>query len=159
MSFVNMMGNDRWTDLDINRRVQAIIRSQFTAEDELKAARLARQATKTDTEQAFIEAVDSAIAAALAEGHDARVDMELLAQVLNIEECQRIVAIPITEPVLDEQGAVTNQDQIDLETTVRANCQAQIDAASPEVLALVALRNPKPEPAPETELEIQEQQT
>lgn len=151
MSFVNMMGNDRWTDLDINWRVQAIIRSQFTAEDELKAARLARQATKTDSEAAFIASVDSAIAAALAEGHDARADMALLSQALNIEECQRIVAIPISDPVLDEQGAVTNQDQIDLETTVRANCQSQIDAASPEVLALVALRNPKPEPAPETE--------
>lgn len=151
MSFVNMMGNDRWTDLDINRRVQAIIRSQFTAEDELKAARLVRQATKTDAEQAFIESVDATIEAALSEGHDARADMELLAQVLNIEECIRIVAIQITEPVLDEQGAVTNQDQIDIETTVRANCQSQIEVASPEVMALVALRNPKPEPAPETE--------
>ena len=145
MSFVNLYANDRWSDLDINRRVQALIRTMFTQEDELKAARLDRKAVKSDADTAFIASVDSAVTAALAEGVAARADMALLTQALNIEECMRIVAIPIVEPVLDDQGAVTNQERIDFETTIRANCQLQIDAASPEVLALVALRNPVPE--------------
>ena len=144
-SFINLMASDVWTDQDINRRVQALIRSQFTAEDELKAARLARQSSKSGPEIEFIASVDAAIAAALDEGHAARTDMALLTQAMNVEECQRILAVEPLAPEYDEAGQIDNQPRLDLEATIRANCQAQIDAASPEVLALVALRNPVPE--------------
>lgn len=142
MSFINMLANDVWSDQDISRRVQGMIRSKFTQEDELKAARLARKEDKTESEVAFIREVDATIAAALQEGHSAKIDMDLLSKALNIEECQRIVAIPIPEQVFDEDNQVINQTQIDIHLRVAKNCQDVIDSASKEVLALIALRNP-----------------
>lgn len=142
MSFINMLANDVWSDQDISRRVQGMIRSKFTQEDELKAARLARTEPKTESEVAFIREVDATIAAALQEGRSAERDMELLRKALNIEECQRIVAIPIPEQVFDDGNQVINQTQIDNHLIVTKNCQAVIDSASKEVLALIALRNP-----------------
>ena len=144
MSFVNMMGNDRWTDLDINRRVQAIVRSQFTAEDELKAARLVRQSSKSGPEIEFIASVDAAIAAALDEGHAARTDMALLQGALDVENAQRRLARPELEHVLDESGNLTNQAELDQDAAERAAANAEIAAASPEVMDLVSLRNPAP---------------
>ena len=143
-SFVNLMGNDVWSPLDISRRVQAIIRSQFTQEDELKAARLARQATKTDAEAAFIASVDAAIASALAEGAAARSDMALLNFVLQVEQAMRILAAPPVEQVLDANGQVTNAAGLAYDNATRVSAQAEIDAASDPVKALVALRNPAP---------------
>ncbi len=144
MSFINMMVSDYWSDLDINRRVQSLIRFQFTAEDELKAARLARQETKTDAEAAFIASVDAAITAALTEGATARSDMALLKDVLHVEDCMRIVALSAIPPALDDQGAVTNQDSIDADVAAKSAAQAVIDAASDPVKSLVAERNPAP---------------
>lgn len=143
-SFVNLMASDVWSDLDISRRVQALIRSAFTAEDELKAARLARQETKTDAEAAFIASVDAAITAALTEGATARSDMALLKDVLHVEDCMRIVALSAIPPALDDQGAVTNQDSIDADVAAKSAAQAVIDAASDPVKSLVAERNPAP---------------
>lgn len=140
MSFINMLANDVWSDSDISRKVQALIRSKFSQEDELKAARLARQENKTDAENTFIVSVDSTIASALAEGKAAREDMALLTQVLNVEECKRILSLPEVEPILDEQGVVTNQAVIDVFKIVAENCQATIDAASQEVKDLLTLR-------------------
>ena len=143
-SFINLMASDVWTDQDINRRVQALIRSQFTAEDELKAARLARQATKTDAEAAFIASVDAAIASALAEGAAARADMVLLQGALDVENAQRRLARPEIEHVLDESGNLTNQAELDQDAAERAAANAELVAASPEVMDLVSLRNPAP---------------
>ena len=143
-SFVNLMASDVWSDLDISRRVQALIRSAFTAEDELKAARLARQETKTDAEAAFIASVDAAITAALTEGATARSDMALLKDVLHVEDCMRIVALSAIPPALDDQGAVTNQDSIDADVAAKSAAQAVIYAASDPVKSLVAERNPAP---------------
>lgn len=141
MSFVNLLANDVWSEIDIGRKVQAIIRSRFSQEDELKAARLDRQDVKTDADAVFIASVDSAISSALEEGRAARADMALLNKALAIEECKRILSLPEVEPILDEQGNVTNQRVIDATETVRASCQANVDSASTDVMDLVALRN------------------
>ena len=126
MSFVNLLANDVWSSLDINRRVQALVRTQFTAEDELKAARLARQESRTDADEAFIASVDAAIAAALSEGVAARADMALLTQVMAVEYCHHIVG----SSLFDDEA--------------KASAQATIDAASAAVKALVEQRKPVP---------------
>lgn len=144
-SFVNMMASDIWSDQDINRRVQSLIRSRFTQEDELKAARLSRQETKTETESAFISSVDDAIDAALTEGHNARVDRDLLNLVLGVEAQMRVLSQPVLQPVLGEDFQVSNQEDIDLDSVARVEAQAHIDAASVEVMDWVNLRNPPSE--------------
>lgn len=127
MSFVNLMGFDLWSEADIAGRVQAMIRSRYNEQDELKAARLARKADTTAAEQAYVAEVDGWIAACVAEGRQARQDTALLAQVLPVEAAQRrleqyrlVDGKPaVTEekpvmgedgfPVLDEDGNVTTE--------------------------------------------------
>lgn len=151
MSFVNMMANDVWSSADIDNKVQALIRSRFSAEDELKAARLARLANPTTEEQAFVADVDGWIAACVQEGRQARADMVLLLEVFDVEAAERRLALPVVEPELDEGGNVTNQDTINSDQAERAAAQAEVDAASPEVMHWVDLRRP-PQPEPEPEL-------
>jgi hypothetical protein len=147
MSFINMMANDVWTDADIDNRVRALIRSKVSAEDELKAARLARAASRSADDTAFIEFVDASIQAAVDEGRAASADMALLRQVFDVEAAMRRVAMPVVEPVIDDDGNVTNQDAIDADQEERATAQLVIDAASPEAAELIEQRNP-PEPEP-----------
>ena len=139
---VNLMASEVWSDADINMRVQAIIRYQVTQEDEMKAARLDRKPSKDSTDIAFIAGVDAVITSAVAEGRQARTDMTLLDQVLRLEQATIRLSSPVIEPELDDQGNVTNQVIIDVDTAVRTKYQDMIDTASTEVKSLFDLRNP-----------------
>ena len=139
---VNLMASEVWSDADINMRVQAIIRYQVTQEDEMKAARLDRKPSKDSTDIAFIASVDAVITSAVAEGRQARTGMILLDQVLRLEQATARLSHPVIEPELDDQGNVTNQLIIDVDTAVRTKYQDMIDTASTEVRALFDLRNP-----------------
>lgn len=144
MSFIEMMASDVWSSADIDNKVQALIRSRYSAQDELKASRLARTPNPSETEAAFVVSVDSWIAECVAEGRAARADMALLAQVLELEVHKRRLAMPLVEPVLDEEETITNQDALDADAAERAAAQALLDAASPEAKELFDLRNPLP---------------
>lgn len=146
MSFVDMYANDVWSQADIDNKVQAMIRSRYSENDELKAARLAR----SGDDPAFVAAVDEWIASCVAEGRHARDDMTLLLQVFDVEAAERRLSLPVVEPELDEQGNVINQEAIDQDTAEREVAQAVIDVASPEVMQWVDTRRPpEPEPVPE----------
>ena len=149
MSFIDMTANDVWSSADIDNKVQALIRSRYSAQDELKASRLARTPNPSETDAAFVVSVDSWIAECVAEGRAARTDMALLVQVLDLEVHKRRLDMPLVEPVLDEEEAITNQDALDADTAERAAAQAVLDAASPEAKELFDLRNPQP-PVEET---------
>lgn len=149
MSFIDMMASDVWSSGDIDNKVQALIRSRYSAQDELKASRLARTPNPSETDAAFVVSVDSWIAECVAEGRAARTDMALLVQVLELEVHKRRLDMPLVEPVLDEEEAITNQDALDADTAERAAAQALLDAASPEAKELFDLRNPQP-PVEET---------
>lgn len=97
-SFVNQLASDVWTDADIQNRVQAIIRAEVSAEDELKAARLHRQGERTDDENDFIVRVDTVISAAVVQGRAARADMALLQDALDYESG---LAMEVSQDVLD----------------------------------------------------------
>lgn len=146
MSFVDLMGNDVWSPADIDARVAQLIRSQYSSDDELKAARLARKADQAPEDVAFVEAVDAWIAQCVQEGRDARADMALLAQVFPMEDAKRRLDQPIVEPEYDEDGNLMNEDAILRDEAERATAQAVLDDASPEAQALFALRNPPPPP-------------
>lgn len=149
MSFVDLMGDDVWSPADIDARVAQLIRSQYSADDELKAARLARKATPTSEDTAFVAAVDQWIVQCVQEGRDASADMALLAQVFPMEDAQRRLDQPIVEPEYDEDGNLINEDAVLQDEAERAAAQAVLDDASPEATALFDLRNPTPPPLPE----------
>jgi hypothetical protein len=90
MSFVDLMANDVWTDADIVRRTEAIVRGQFSAEDEQILNRkvmgqVLGQYTLTADEQAELGAFAAATEAARQQGAAARADMALLAQAMDVE--------------------------------------------------------------------------
>ena len=136
MSFVNLMASDVWSSADIDAKVQALIRSRYSENDELKAARLAR----TGEDPAFVAAVDAWIAECVQQGRDARADMALLAQVFPLEDAARRLAQPVVEPELGEEGEVLNQDAIDQDAAERVAAQAVMDAGSAEALGLFKQR-------------------
>jgi len=82
MSFVNLMASDVWSGADIDSKVQALLRSRYSENDELKASRLARMGSDAD----FVAAVDAWIAECVQQGREARADMDLLSKVLAHEQ-------------------------------------------------------------------------
>jgi hypothetical protein len=144
MSFVNLMANDSWSNNDIHNKVQALIRSKYNQQDELKASRLARTANTTQAEQAFVVEVDTWIADCVTQGRNARDDMQLLAQVFVVEKAAQRLKLPVLEPLLDEFGTVVNQAEIDADTAERESAQQTFDSAGIPVRELFDLRNPAP---------------
>lgn len=161
MSFVDLMGNDVWSPSDIDARVALQIRSRFSADDELKAARLARKAEQEPEDSAFIADVDAWIAVCVEEGRQARADMALLSEVFVMEAAQRRLDLPAlvaTEAVDgDKTPSSPSAEEIERDAAERAEAQAIIDAASPEARALFDLRNPPRPSAEETEIIAGEQ--
>ena len=136
MSFIDMYANDVWSSADIDAKVQAMIRSRYSENDELKAARLARSGDDPD----FVAAVDAWIAECVQEGRDARADMATLLQVFDVEAAERRLAQPELDP--EDEGYEQDQEE-------RTAAQAVIDAASPEVMQWVEARRPESQPEPE----------
>lgn len=148
MSFIDLMASDVWSSADIDNKVQSLIRSRYSENDELKASRLARKPDQSESDLAFVAGVDSWIADCVQQGTDARADMALLEEVLPMEDAARRLAMPVVEPELNEDGEVTNQEAVDADIAQRADAQAVLDDASPEAKALYEQRNPPaPEPA------------
>lgn len=160
MSFVNLMASDLWTEADIVRRTEAMIASEFSPEAE---AILNRKSTGqalgmyvlSPEEQAELARYSEVAEAARLEGVAARADMALLVRTLPVEEAFLRLERPEVEPVLDDDGAITNQAEIDADQAERAEAQTVIDAADAEVLALIVLRgriaeqDTRPEEEPE----------
>jgi hypothetical protein len=144
MSFVDLMANDVWSPADIDSRVAQLIRSQYSSDDELKAARLARKADQTPGDVAFVAAVDAWIAQCVQEGSDARADMALLAQVFPMEDAKRRLDQPTVQPEYDEDGNLLNEDAVLQDEAERVEAQEVIDGASSDAKTLFDLRNPPP---------------
>lgn len=129
VSFIDLMANDVWSEADIIRRAEAMIRSEFPAEIETIlnrkiAGAMIGEYVLTEDEQADVARYKIVAQQAQIEGAAARADMALLADVMAHEAALRRLAEP------------------DLADEERAAVQALVDAASPEVLSLYALRNP-----------------
>ena len=145
MSFVNLMANDVWSDADILRRTESMIRSEFSqdAETILNRKVMGMQLgtyTPTEEEMAELARYNSTVLAAQAEGVQARIDMALLNQVFPLEDAQRRLdrmsltvawdrlQLPVVEPIIDEiTQAVTNAAEIAQDTMERAMAQSAID--------------------------------
>jgi len=156
MSFVDVMANDVWTETDIVRRTESMVRSEFSFDAENILNRKATGAALGHyelTPEDLMELADYAqvVEDARVQGALARADMALLSQVMAMEVAAKRLAQPEVTPELDEEGNVLNQDAVDADAAERAQAQAVMDAASPEALALYEARKPAPEPTPEPE--------
>lgn len=136
MSFIDMMANDVWSEADISNKVQAMIRSRYSENDELKAARLARNGGNS----AYVAEVDQWIADCVQQGREARADMALLDQVFEMEAAAHRLALPVMKPELGENDQVTNQDAIAHDQAERVHAQAILDGASQKAHAIYAQR-------------------
>lgn len=146
MSFINLMGNDIWTEADIVRRTESIIRSQFSEDDERILNRkvtglLLGQYELTNEEQAELAKFQQVVYLAQQVGNEARNDMALLNSVFPVEVAYRRISQPIIEPI-EEDGEIVNQTDIDNDFTERVLAQSVIESATEEVLELVKKRNP-----------------
>lgn len=152
-SFINLMANDIWSDADITRRTEAMVRTEFSLEAETilnrKVAGISlNQYTPTTEDLAEMARFRTVVDAAQAAGVAARADMALLLATMAYETAMKRLAQPLPpEDATDEEKA---QDAAE-----RAEAQAVVDGASQDVVDLYTLRNPPappaPEPAPEPE--------
>jgi hypothetical protein len=148
-SFINMRANDTWTDQDITTRTEAMVRAVMPLQDELVLNRKVQgaalgQYTLTAEDQADMALLGQAGFEAQQMGIAARADMALLHQVFAVEAAEKRLDEPVVEPVLNDDGEVTNQNEIDADEAGRAEAQAVIDAASEEVMGWVDQRRPLP---------------
>jgi hypothetical protein len=108
MSFIDLMGNDRWTETDIKTRLHSLIRSQISeqVEDEIKRASIGvalGQHTFSQEEYVKLLQFKKLTEEVDAIGHQARADWALLSQVMDIEDKLREGA----EVVLPVEGDST----------------------------------------------------
>lgn len=186
MSFVDLMANDFWSEADIVRRTEALIRSEFSQEAETILNRKVLGMTlgtyqASEAEQAELARYSAVAQSAQAEGMAARSDMDLLSQVFLLEAAQRRLNQPLVvlgeepepvdpdlepvepDPELPEAPALPwvpgpTQADVDADLQERADAEQVLASASPEALALFTLRNPPaPEPLVEEEPPVEEE--
>lgn len=141
MSIVNLMANDVWSDADITRRTEAMVRSEFSSDAEAILNRKVSGAllgayTMTTEDGAEVQRFNAVTLAASMAGVAARADMALLASAMAVEALQQALdALPDDEE---------NQDQRDA-------LQAEIDTADVDVQQLVLDRSEARNPVAEEE--------
>jgi hypothetical protein len=147
MSFVDLLANDVWSENDIITKTEAIIRSEFSqmAETILNRKVLGSvigQYQLSNEEKQELDKYNKICEFAKIEGQKAREDMDLLNRVFPIEKAELRLRLPVVEEVLDDEGNITNQEQIDQDKAERLKAQAIRDAATIDEINLVNLRNP-----------------
>ena len=111
----------------LNRKVTASVINQYALVDEDKK---------------LIDTYQKVCLYAQQEGDNARSDMALLFKVFPVEAAMKRLALPIVDPILDDAGVVTNQQDIDKDLSERTSVQSVINSADQPTKDLVLLRNP-----------------
>lgn len=153
-TFIDLLGNDVWSDADITNRCRAIIESHvpIARQDELRTIMLghiAKLRAATDAEMAEITLVKSLTEAAADLSRAARADMSLLQSALDYESAARRLAVPVfagpkTATTTDEAGGERQHDNPDylIDQAEREAALDVVSSASQATLDLVVLRNP-----------------
>lgn len=157
-SFIDLMGSDVWTEVDIKSRLHAEIRSEVSefAETELNRALQGKMLgihTMSAEEMQTLMRFKSATERVAMLGKQARLDTVLLAKVLLHEAAVlRLSLVPVEplpspEPVFDRDGnPMLVEEVIDAEyiedASERREAEAVVAGSLPDVLALNLLRNP-----------------
>ena len=149
MSFINMMANDVWSQADILRKTESMIRTYYSEEQENI---LNRKMTGVITGNYQLNAKEAAeiqdFSVKILESRQANIeatrDMILLLQVLEVEKSFLRLRLPMLEEVIEEE-IVINQEEIDIDLQERNAAEEVVATASEEVMKWVLLRNPEPE--------------
>lgn len=142
MSYVDLMANTRWAEVDHTNRTQAIVRAQLSLEEELILVRrvlgaligiaypaLAKPLTPTQVNEVI--AASALFLAAEQAGVDGRRDARKLHAALDVEAAATALA---AIPAAPEQG---DDPHAEARTAATAAHQALVNAASVEVLQLI----------------------
>lgn len=146
MSFVDLMSNDVWSEADILRRTEAIVRSQFTDEQERILNRkitgvILGKYTLSEAEMQELTNFQTIVFLAQQAGLDATTDMDLLLRTFPVESAFHRLKNPQIKHIV-EDGDVINKDEINTDIIERITAQEIIDNAGRDVKDLIALRNP-----------------
>jgi hypothetical protein len=168
MSFVNLMGNDTWTEEDIVARTQALIRSEFSAEAENILNRKVTGAAIGQYKMTPSDLAEVARYTAVCDqvrelGNQARADVLVLAEVFAMEAADRKAAQAKAQAEAKAQALADAQENAEpgaepdpaagaaLEGDVVASDEEEVQEPvvepSEAALALYKLRNPEPPPA------------
>lgn len=155
-SFIDLMSNDVWTEVDIKNRLHAEIRSEISeqAETELNRAlqgAIMKMHTLTADEQSALMEFKTATDRVATLGSAARADWILLNKTLAHEQAASRLAQPVYAPpaikltksaptTFPEVSTQVEPTLLEIDTQERAAAQAVFDAATSDVLDLVALR-------------------
>lgn len=156
MRFINMLANDVWTEAEIVNRTEAMVRSRMSLADELvlnrkiEGARAGQYTLSLEDEAQMAELAAAGMEAQMA-GIAARTDMLTLLEVFEVEAAEKRLALPVVEPLFDDEFNIVNQAEVDADNAERAIAQERIDAADEEVMTWVEARRPPPPPEPEEE--------
>ena len=141
MSYIDLTGNKTFTSDQISQRLQSAIRQRVSNEDEMKAARIGRKATKTVADKAFIAKVDEHIANCIADVKLVQADNALLRSILAYKAAvarlaQYVLAdgrVELTEmQATGEQ--VFNEDTMEMDDVMHeVVVQSYIEAVEPTV--------------------------
>jgi len=151
MSFIDLMADHRWSEVDIVNRTEAMVREHFSAQAEAILARKVMGTgmgyVLTATEQAEVMHFQQVSMLARQAGEEARADMALLEQALSVEAAVQRLAQPPIDPVLGESELVEGAPPVALNLAELLADDAErqaaldlIDAAPQPVLDLVAAR-------------------
>ncbi len=146
MSFVDLMANDVWSEADILRRTEAIVRSQFTDEQERILNRkitgvILGKYTLSESEVAELTNFQTIVFLAQQEGLNATTDMDLLLRTFPVEQAKIRLNKPVVEHIIHNE-VVSNQAEIDKDVEERNIAQEIVNNAGEDVLDLISLRNP-----------------
>ena len=142
-----MMANDVWSQADILRKTESMIRTYYSEEQENI---LNRKMTGVITGNYQLNAKEAAeiqdFSVKILESRQANIeatrDMILLLQVLEVEKSFLRLRLPMLEEVIEEE-IVINQEEIDIDLQERNAAEEVVATASEEVMKWVLLRNPE----------------
>ena len=143
-SFVNLLGNDLWSEADIVNRTEAMVRSQFSATDETIINRyisgVAFGVPLTDWQLALVLSFKTCVLAAQEEAFKAVADMALLTEAIEVQAALKTLSADPVAQILGEGEEVLNQVELDADAAARAVAQAVVDTASEDAVTLANLR-------------------
>lgn len=163
MSFINLLANDVWSDADITKRTEALIRAEFSVEQEAILNRKATgavlgQYSLSQEEHIELLRYREVSNMARAEGEAARADMGLLLSVMQLEKDTAILSTMsiqqamslrdsdieeeriAAEVVLSMYGGSPTEEDIAADNLARSEAEAKLASASQEELNLLEAR-------------------